>query len=119
VKLYVCWGTFQTVGPGHPCRNALDALRAAGYEPEIIRSYGWGRLPAALNRSEGRRLARGATGNSWIPLLLTDDGELIAGSTNIKEWAVHRPARNPTSVPGNRPTEQGTCCPPTLPQTRH
>ena len=47
MKLYVCWGTFQTFGPGHPCRNAADALHAAGYDPEIIRSYGWGPLPAA------------------------------------------------------------------------
>lgn len=105
MKLYVCWGTFQTFGPGHPCRNALDALHAAGHEPEVIRSYGWGVLPAALNRSEGRRLARRATGKSWIPILLTDDGELIAGSANINEWAVHRPAPGSTSVSGNRPTE--------------
>jgi hypothetical protein len=88
MKLYVCWGTFQTFGPGHPCRNALDALHTAGHQPEVVRSHGWGLLPAVLNRSEGRRLARRATGKSWIPLLLTDDGELIAGSTNIKEWAV-------------------------------
>jgi hypothetical protein len=104
MKLYVCWGTFQTFGPGHPCRNALDALQAAGYDPEVIRSYGWGLLPVALNRSEGRRLARRATGKSWIPLLLTDD-ELIAGSTNIKEWAIHHPADSSTSRSGNRPSE--------------
>jgi hypothetical protein len=105
MKLYVCWGTFQTFGPGHPCRNALDALHAAGHEPEIIHSHGWGPLPAALNRSEGRRLARRATGKSWIPLLLTDDGEVIAGSTNIKQWAIHQPARSSTSASGGTPTE--------------
>ena len=105
MKLYVCWGTFQTFGPGHPCRNALDALHTAGHEPEIIHSHGWGPLPAAFNRSEGRRLARRATGKSWIPLLLTDDGELIAGSTNIKQWAIHQPARSSTSPSGNTPTE--------------
>ena len=87
MKLYVCWGTFQTFGPGHPCRNALDALRAAGHEPEIVRSYGWGLLPAGLNRSEGRRLVRQATGKSWLPLLVTDSGEMIAGSKPIKKWA--------------------------------
>ena len=104
MKLYVCWGTFQTFGPGHPCRNALDALRAAGHDPEVIRSYGWGPLPAAANRSEGRRLARRATGKSWIPLLLTDGGELIAGSSNIKEWAIHQPARGSASPSGSTPT---------------
>jgi hypothetical protein len=93
MKLYVCCGTFQTFGRGHPCRNAADALHAAGHDPEIIRSYGWGLLPAALNRSEGRRLARRATGKSWVPLLDTDDGEPIAGSASIKEWAIHHPAR--------------------------
>ncbi len=105
MKLYVCWGTFQTFGPGHPCRNALDALRAAGHDPEVIRSYGWGLLPAAVNRSEGRRLARRATGKSWIPLLLTDDGELIAGSSNIEGWTIHQSARNSASRPGGGPTE--------------
>lgn len=92
MKLYVCWGTFRTLGPGHPCRNALDALRAAGHEPEIIRSYGWGLLPAALNRSEGRRLAQKATGMSWIPLLLTDNSEIVAGSKKIRAWAAEHPA---------------------------
>ena len=91
MRLYVCWGTFQTFGPGHPCRNALDALRAAGYEPEIVKSYGWGLLPAALNRSEGRRLAREVTGKSWIPLLVTDDGETVAGSAEIRRWATAHP----------------------------
>jgi hypothetical protein len=93
MKLYVCWGTFQTFGPGHPCRNALDALHAAGHQPEVIRSYGWGALPAALNRSEGRRLARHATGRSWLPLLVTDDGDAMTGTENIKTWAAQHPAR--------------------------
>ena len=105
MKLYVCWGTFQTFGLGHPCRNALDALHAAGHEPEIIRSYGWGPLPAALNRCEGRRLARTATGKSWIPLLVTDEGELIAGTANIKEWSIQQPARSSTSLSGSTRAE--------------
>jgi hypothetical protein len=92
VKLYVCWGTFPTFGSGHPCRNALDALRDSGHRPEVIRSYGWGLLPAALNRSTGRRLAREATGKSWLPLLLTDAGQAVAGSETIKAWAGQNPA---------------------------
>ncbi len=91
MKLYVCWGTFQTFGPGHPCRNALNALRSAGHDPEVIRSHGWGLLPAALNRSEGRRLARKTTGKSWIPLLLTDDDEVRVGSKSIEAWAAQHP----------------------------
>ena len=92
MKLYVCWGTFPTFGSGHPCRNALDALQAAGHQPEIVRSFGWGLLPAGLNRSEGRRLARQRTGKSWLPLLLTDSGETISGSSNIKTWAAQQVA---------------------------
>lgn len=96
MKLYVCWGTFQTFGAGHPCRNALDALRASGYEPKVIRSRGWGALPAFLNRSEGRKLARRATGSSWVPLLETESGELIAGSEKIIDWAERHPDRGST-----------------------
>ncbi len=92
MKLYVCWGTFQTFGPGHPCRNALDALRGAGHHPEIVRSYGWGLLPAALKPYEGRRLARQATGKSWLPLLLTDSGDIITGTQDIKTWAARHPS---------------------------
>jgi hypothetical protein len=87
MKLYVCWGTFRTFGSGHPCRNALDALDAHGHRPEVIRSYGWGLFPAALNRSTGRRLAREATGKCWLPLLVTDDGQAVAGSDAIRAWA--------------------------------
>ena len=97
MKLFICWGTFQTFGPGHPCRNALDALRAAGHDPEIVRSYGWGLLPAALNRSEGRRLARQTTGKSWLPLLVTDTGEVVNGSYGIKKWATQHAQRRPTA----------------------
>jgi hypothetical protein len=93
VKLYVCWGTFRTFGSGHPCRNALDALKAAGHRPEIVRSYGWELLPAAINRSEGRRLARQSAGKSWLPLLVTESGDIVCGSHNIKAWAAqHRVA---------------------------
>jgi len=93
MKLYVCWGTFQTFGAGHPCRNALDALQAAGHQPEIVRSYGCGLLPGALNRSEGRRLARRLTGKSWLPLLVTHTGDAVNGTENIKTWAAQHPAR--------------------------
>jgi hypothetical protein len=87
VRLYVCWGLFKTPNPGHPCRNAYDALVAAGYEPEVVRSYGWGLLPAFLNRSRGRREVRALTGASWVPVLVTDDGEVVQGSSKIRSWA--------------------------------
>ena len=50
MKLYVCYGTFRSPRPGgHPCRNAHEALLAAGHEPELVKSYGLAILPDAFN----------------------------------------------------------------------
>ena len=60
MKLYVCWGTFPTPRPGgHACANAYGALRDAGHDPEVVKSYGFAPLPAFLNQTRGRR------GNPW------------------------------------------------------
>lgn len=93
MRLYVCYGTFKTPRPGgHPCANAYEALRAAGHDPEVVRTYGWGALPDALNRTEGRREVKRLTGNRWVPALVTDDGETIDGSREIVAWAKAHPA---------------------------
>ena len=94
MKLYVCWGTFQTPRPGgHPCANAHKALREAGYEPEVIKSYGLTLLPDRIfNRTEGREEAKRLTGDSMVPVLLTDDGEVVKDSRKIVEWAKANPA---------------------------
>ena len=56
MKLYVCWGTFQTPRPGgHPCANAHKALVAAGHDPEVVRTYGFAPL-GTLN--VGRRVVK-------------------------------------------------------------
>jgi hypothetical protein len=48
IKLYVCWGTFATPRPGgHPCSNAHEALRGAGHDPEVVKSYGLANPAAA------------------------------------------------------------------------
>lgn len=85
--LYVCWGLFRTPRPGHPCRNAYDAITAAGLTPTIVRCYGWGLLPSWLNRSRGRREVRRLTGRDWVPVLVTEDDRVIAGSNAIRDWA--------------------------------
>ena len=78
MKLYVCWGTFPTPRPGgHPCANAYHALKDAGHDPEVIRSYGFAPLPAALNNTRGRREVQELTGNRWVPTLALDDGTVI------------------------------------------
>jgi Glutathione S-transferase, N-terminal domain len=90
MKLYVCWGTFQTPRPGgHPCHNAHEALKEAGWDPEVKRVYGWGLLGNALNPT--RREVRELTGQNWVPLLVTDDGELVQDSKRIVEWAKAHP----------------------------
>jgi hypothetical protein len=88
MKLYVCWGTFSTPRPGgHPCANAYRALRDAGHDPEVIRSYGFAPLPALLNQTSGRREVQQLTGNRWVPTLVLDDGAVIDTSQKIVEWA--------------------------------
>jgi glutathione S-transferase len=90
MKLYVCWGTFQTPRPGgHPCHNAHAALKEAGWEPEVERVYGWGLLGDALNPT--RRPVRELTGKNWVPVLQTDDGDVIQDSKAIIEWARAHP----------------------------
>ena len=92
MKLYVCWGTFPTPRPGgHPCRNAHEALRRAGHRPEVVKAYGLGLLPGAVNgprRAEVKRL----TGDAWVPALQLDDGTAISGSKEIVAWAEANPA---------------------------
>jgi hypothetical protein len=98
VKLYICYGTFQTPRPGgHPCRNAHQALREAGHDPELVKSYGLGLLPDAFNATAGRREVKRLTGNSWVPALVTDDGEVVQGSHEIVDWARAHPAATPAA----------------------
>ena len=91
MRLYVCWGTFKTPRPGgHPCANAYEALVEAGWAPEVTRQYGWGVLPSFMNPT--RREVRELTGDDWVPVLVTDDGELIQDSKRIVQWAKDNPA---------------------------
>jgi Glutathione S-transferase, N-terminal domain len=94
MKLYVCYGTFPTPRPGgHPCKNAYDALRAAGHDPEVVKSYGLFVLPDAVaNRTAGRQAAKRLTGKSTVPVLELDDGTAIWDSKKIVAWAKANPA---------------------------
>lgn len=97
MKLYVCYGTFKTPMHEHPCRAAYLAVRDAGYQPEVVRSYGFGLLPNALNFTKGRREVRRLTGGSnWVPVLVTDDGAVVKGSKKIVTWAETNPAGKTT-----------------------
>jgi hypothetical protein len=94
MKLYVCWGTF-TAAPrpgGHPCGNAYKALKDAGHDPDVVRTYGLAPLGALGNLSKGRREVKKLTGNYWVPTLVLDDGTVIDDSKNIVAWARENPA---------------------------
>lgn len=95
MKLYVCYGTFKPAPRpgGHPCGRAYHALKDAGHEPEVELSYGAGILPGFLNNlAPGRREVKKLTGNYWVPVLVTDDDEVIQGSGEIERWAQSHPA---------------------------
>jgi hypothetical protein len=95
MKLYVCWGTWlKAPRPGgHPCGRAHEALREAGHDPEVIKSYGLGVLPdTPFNQTAGRKEAKRLTGKSIVPVLVTDDGEVVQDSKNIIDWAKKNPA---------------------------
>ena len=96
MKLYVCWGTFPVPWPrrgaswrpaAHPCKKAHDALKDAGYSPEVVKSYGFSFLP---DLTKGRKEATQLTGESYVPVLVLDDGEVVADSENIAGfWGPH------------------------------
>ena len=68
----------------HPCKMAYDALEEAGYSPEVVKAYGFGRLPDV---TRARREVKRLTGESWVPVLVLDDGEVITESRDIVAWA--------------------------------
>jgi Glutathione S-transferase, N-terminal domain len=99
MKIYVCYGTFKP-GPrpgGHPCGKAYHALKDAGYNPEVVRSYGLGFLPGVFNKTAGRQQVKELTGNYMVPVLVKDDGSFIQGSKEIIAWAEANPAEAATA----------------------
>jgi hypothetical protein len=95
MKLYVCWTTRDTPGPHrHACTRAHDALREAGHDPQVVRTYSFGAVPGFL-QTPGRREVKRLTGQAWVPVLVTDDGEVVNDSRRIEEWARKHPASAP------------------------
>ena len=95
MKIYVCYGTWTLGAPlhRHPCGEAHKALKRAGYEPEVVISYGLGPLPSAINdMTRGRREVKELTGNYWVPAMVADDGTVVQGSERIIAWAAANPA---------------------------
>jgi len=99
MKLYVCWGTFPVPWPrkpgswrpaAHPCKKAHDALKEAGHSPDVVKTYGLAQLP---EMTSGRKHVKRLTGESFVPVLVLEDGTVIKDSTNIVAWARDNPAR--------------------------
>jgi hypothetical protein len=111
MKLYVCYGTWTAGAPvhRHPCGEAHKALAQAGYRPDVVRSYGLGLLPSAINDlTSGRREVKQMTGNYWVPVLVLDDRTVIQGSRKIADWAAVNPARASTGSDGPSSAESGS-----------
>ena len=98
MKLYVCWGTFPVPWPrrgaswrpgAHPCKRAHDALEEAGHSPDLEKVYGLAPLPDVTS---GRKEVKRLTGESYVPVLVLDDGRVIQGSEDIVAWARVNPA---------------------------
>jgi glutathione S-transferase len=91
VILYTCqFGpSYGSLGPlSHPCGRAGKALDDAGLEYERRRVKGgslmfWTWRSRAKDREEVERLS----GQRGVPILVLDDGEVIAGSGEIARWA--------------------------------
>ena len=94
MKLYVCWDTRPShpIIGSHPCGIAHEALCAAGHDPEVVKAYGWAKLPDFLNATPGRREVRELSGgNDEVPALVLDSGELVQGTKEIVAWARANP----------------------------
>jgi glutathione S-transferase len=61
----------------------------AGHSPEVERVYGLAPLP---NITSGRKEVKRLTGESFVPVLVLDDGEVIADSKDIAAWARENPS---------------------------
>jgi len=90
MKLYTCGQRDHGASMGHPCGRAAKALRDAGYEFDIETVGGYRLLP--WTRRGQRDEIRELSGQENVPVLVTDDGEVVSGSGTIARWAREHPA---------------------------
>ena len=72
-------------------RSPTHAVVEAGYEPEVVKAYGWAKLPRALNFTPGRKEVRELTGSDEVPVLVLDDGEVVAGTAGDRRLGEGQP----------------------------
>jgi hypothetical protein len=97
VRLIVCWGTAG--GSHHACGAAHDALKDAGYDPQVEKAYSTRLVPNALQLTSGRKEAIRRTGKSDVPVLILDDDTTVAGARQIVAWARANQAGAPSPKP--------------------
>ncbi len=90
MKLYTCGQAEHGAALGHPCGRAAKALRDAGHTIEIEMVGGYRLLP--WTRRGKRDAIREISGQENVPVLVTDDGEVVSGSGAIARWAKGHPA---------------------------
>jgi glutathione S-transferase len=100
--LYTCpFEKFAGSGPAplaHPCGRAAKALDDAGHTYEIERVKGGRLMPWTWpSRAHDRAEVEHLSGQRAVPILVLDDGKVIAGSGRIVSWAQ---ANNPVAAPG-------------------
>jgi glutathione S-transferase len=93
VILYTCRQKKRGPAAVHPCAKAAKALDAAGYSYEL-RTVGGYRLAFWTwgSREDDRAEVRKLSGANEVPILILDDGEVVAGSSVIARWAGEHPA---------------------------
>ena len=98
--LYTCTDGKSFGGlPGplaHPCGRAAKALDDAGHSYEWKKVKGgtlklWTWRSRARDRAEVEKLS----GQRGVPILVLDDGEVVAGSGEIVEWVKAHPGASP------------------------
>jgi glutathione S-transferase len=93
VVLYTCGeGTRPRSFGGlirHACGRAATALDEAGhtYDTKIVAGY-TSSPRTWLSRTRDRAEVKALSGATSVPILILDDGKVIAGSRQIARWAV-------------------------------
>jgi glutathione S-transferase len=89
--LYTCGQKKNGPALLHPCAKAAKALDAAGHSYEIKTVGGYKLMPWTRG-GEARAEVEELSGQSDVPILVLDDGEVISGSGTIADWAGANPA---------------------------
>jgi glutathione S-transferase len=93
--LYTC-GQKKTMPVVHPCAKAAAALDRTGHRYSIETVGGYRLMPWTWSsRAKDRAGVEKLSGQRDVPILVLDDGGVVAGSGAIARWARENPAAGP------------------------